>query len=275
VVHHALCNLIVPIWEARFIHNSFACRVGKGTHAALDRAQHYARRYRYVLQGDIVQFFPSIDHAILRGLLARRIADERTMSLIDLILASGAGVLESEYTPQYFPDDTLLAPLERSRGLPIGNLTSQFWANVYLHELDTFVTQTLRQGAYVRYADDWLLFGNDKATLHTYRQQISECLVRLRLVLHRRKTQIYPVDTGIPFLGFRLYPTYRRLKRPNLVRFKRRMRRLLADYASGTLTMERLQSSINGWIAHAKHGSTYRLRTKVMRDMGIRGGGRT
>jgi hypothetical protein len=267
VVHHALCNIIEPIWETRFIANSFACRVGKGTHAALDRAQGYARRFRYVLQGDIVQFFPSIDHAILRRLLARRIADRETMVLIDRILESGAGVLESEYTLHYFPGDTLLTPLERLRGLPIGNLASQFWANVYLHELDTFVTQTLRQGAYVRYADDWLLFGNDKATLHAYRQQIAAFLVGLRLVLHERKTQVYPVETGIPFLGFRLYPAYRRLKRPNLVRFKRRMRRLLDDYARGDLPLARLQSSINGWIAHARHGSTYRLRTRLMREI--------
>ncbi|NCC36538.1 MAG: RNA-dependent DNA polymerase, partial [Chloroflexia bacterium] len=156
VVHHALCAVIEPIFECRFIHHSYACRVGKGTHRALDAAQALARRYRYVLQGDIVQFFPSVDHQILRALLARRIADPQVMALIDLILATGAGHLESEYTMQWFPGDDLLNPLERPRGLPIGNLTSQFWGNVYLHELDTFVQQELRTGAYVRYADDWL-----------------------------------------------------------------------------------------------------------------------
>lgn len=264
VVHHALCAVIQPIWEARFIDNSFACRVGKGTHRALDRAQGYARRYRYVLQGDIVQFFPSIDHQILRGLLARRIADPQTMALIEHLLASGAGVLDSEYTPQWFPGDDLLTPLERPRGLPIGNLTSQFWANVYLHELDTFVTQHLRCGAYVRYADDWLLFGDDKAVLHAQCQQIAGLLANLRLVLHDRKTQVYPVATGIPFLGFRLFPTYRRLKRPNVVRFKRRMRALLEQFADGTIPFDRLQASVSGWVAHARHGSTYRLREQLL-----------
>lgn len=131
VVHHALCNVIEPIFEQRFIHNSFACRIGKGTHRALDRAQEYARRYRFVLQGDIVQFFPSVDHQALRALLARRIADPHVLALIDRILFSGAGVLESEYTPQWFPGDDLFTPFERARGLPIGNLTSQFWGNVY------------------------------------------------------------------------------------------------------------------------------------------------
>jgi len=264
VVHHALCNVIQPIFDCRFIDNSFACRVGKGTHRALDQAQQYARRFRYVLQGDIVQFFPSVDHSVLRGLLARRIADARVMHLIDLILASGAGVLESEYTIQYFPGDDLFTPFERTRGLPIGNLTSQFWANVYLHELDTFVAQELRVGAYVRYADDWLVFANDKAELHAHQARISAFLVRLRLVLHDRKTQVYPVDTGIPFLGFRLFPNYRRLKRPNVIRFKRRMRRLFLQFADGYIPMERVQASINGWVAHAAHGSTYRLRAQLL-----------
>ena len=246
VVHHALCNVIEPIFECRFSDASFACRVGKGTHRALDRAQDFARRYRYVLQGDIVQFFPSVDHQVLRALLARRLADPQVLALIDLILDSGAGVLASEYTPQWFPGDALLTPLERSRGLPIGNLTSQFWGNVYMHELDGFVAQELRTGAYVRYADDIVLFSDDKAQLNAWRGRISVFLARLRLVLHDRKTQIYPVATGIPFLGFRLYPTYRRLKRPNVVRFMRRMRRLFRSYADGQVPLARVQCSIDG-----------------------------
>jgi hypothetical protein len=119
----------------------------------------------------------------------------------------------------------------------------------------------------VRYADNWLLFGHDKTLLHDYRQQIANFLIGLRLVLHERKTQVYP--TGIPSLGFCLYPTHLRLKRPNLVRFKRRMHTLLAAYAAGELPMDRIQSSIDGWIAHTKHGSTYRLRAQVMRDIGV------
>ena len=264
VVHHALCNVIEPIFEQRFSANSFACRIGKGTHRALDQAQGYARRYRYVLQGDIVQFFPSVDHQVLRGLLARRIADQQVLALIDRILDSGVGVLASEYTPQWFPGDDLFTPFERPRGLPIGNLTSQFWGNVLLNELDTFVAQQLRTGAYVRYADDLLLFSNDKAQLHGWREQISAFLNGLRLVLHDRKTQIYPVETGIPFLGFRLYPLYRRLKRPNVIRFKRRMRKLFSAYADGELPLDRVQTSINGWVAHAAHGSTYRLRAQLL-----------
>jgi len=264
VVHHALCNVIEPIFECRFSDASFACRVGKGTHRALDRAQGFARRYRYVLQGDVVQFFPSVDHLHLRGLLARRIADPQVLALIDRILDSGAGVLASEYTPQWFPGDDLFTPIERPRGLPIGNLTSQFWGNVYLNELDTFVAQELRSGAYVRYADDWLLFSDDKPQLHAWRVRIETFLARLRLVLHNRKTQIYPVATGMPFLGFRLYPAYRRLKRPNVMRFKRRMRRLFATYANGEIPMDTIQTSIDGWVGHARPGRTYRLRQQLL-----------
>jgi retron-type reverse transcriptase len=138
VVHHALCNIIEPIFERRFVYDSYACRVGKGTHAALDRAQHFARRYPYVLKCDLEHFFPSMDHQILKAQLARLIADPPTLALAGKILDSGAGIHADDYEPRYFPDDNLLAA-NRPRGLPIGNLTSQFWANVYLDPLDHFV----------------------------------------------------------------------------------------------------------------------------------------
>jgi hypothetical protein len=123
VLHHALCRVVEPIFDRTFIHDSYACRVGKGNHRAVERCSQFARRHAYVLKCDIVKFFPSIDQAILRDLLARRIADAQTLWLIDLILASGAGVLEREYTMHYFPGDDLFAAC-RPRGLPIGNLTS-------------------------------------------------------------------------------------------------------------------------------------------------------
>jgi len=192
VVHHALCNVIEPIWEARFIHDSYACRKGKGTHAALDRATCFARRYRYVLQGDAVRFFPSVDHAILRDLLARHIACRPTLRLVERIIASGVGIHDIGYGMQWFPGDDLLAAV-RPRGLPIGNQTSQFWANVYLHELDLFVKQSLRCRAYLRYCDDFLLFADDKPTLHRWRWEIEAFLANLRLKLHARKTTVYPV----------------------------------------------------------------------------------
>jgi RNA-directed DNA polymerase len=154
VVHHALCRVVEPCFERAFLPHAFANRVGKGTHRALDRCRAMLARHRYVLKADVAKFFPSVDHAILDGLLARRVRCAATRRLIRLILGSGAGVLADEYEMTWFPGDTLLSPLDRPRGLPIGNLTSQLWANVYLHELDAFVVHALRWRAYVRYVDD-------------------------------------------------------------------------------------------------------------------------
>ena len=123
VVHHALINVIEPLFERRFIDDSYANRAGRGTHRALDRCQQFARRYRYVLQCDVRQFFPSIDHTILRTCFARHIPDEGIMRLVDQVLESGVGVLNEEYTMTWFQGDDLMAAL-RPRGLPIGNLTS-------------------------------------------------------------------------------------------------------------------------------------------------------
>ena len=125
VVHHALCNVIEPLFEARFIADSYANRVGKGTHRAVDRLQQFARRHRYVLRMDVVQHFASLDHAVLRAAIADVIREEDVLWLVDVILASGAGVLAGEYDMVWFPGDDLLAA-DRPRGLPIGNLTSQF-----------------------------------------------------------------------------------------------------------------------------------------------------
>ena len=268
-VHHALCNVIEPIWEARFIHDSYACRVGKGTHAALDRCTYFARRYPYVLPADVVQFFPSVDLAILRGLLARYIADAPTMTLIDRIIASGAGIHATSYEMQWFPGDDLLAAT-RPRGLPIGNQTSQFWANVYLNALDQFVKQTLRCPAYLRYCDDFLLFAPDKPTLHRWRRDIEQFLITLRLKIHEDKTAVYPVSAGIPFLGFRVFPDHRRLARPNSVRFRRRLRPLRERYAAGEIELERVHAAVHGWIAHAAHGDTWGLRRKLLGKIVIR-----
>ncbi len=263
VVHHALCNVIEPIFERTFIGDSYANRKGKGTHAALDRAQHFARHAPYVLQCDIRQFFPSVDLHLLRTLLARKIADEKTLGLIDLILESGAGILQDEYEMVYFPGDDLLAA-NRPRGLPIGNLTSQFWANVYLNVLDQHVKRHLRCQAYLRYVDDFLIFSKSKRQLWAWKDAVRECLADLRLTMHERSSTVYPVINGIPFLGFHVYPTHRRLKRRNGVAFARRYRKCRAAAARGALSPDELDRRIQGWIAHAAHGDTYGLRRALL-----------
>jgi hypothetical protein len=273
VVHHALCNLLEPIWERRFIYDSYANRAGKGTHRAMLRCQAFARRYPYVLQCDIEQFFPSLDHAILRGIIARQVGDAPTLALVDRILASGAGVLSEIYQMRWFPGDVPSTPLRlgsgqglwaalRPRGLPIGNLTSQFWANVYLDPFDHFVKRQLRCPAYLRYVDDFLLFAEDKDTLWGWREAIVARLAGLRLTLH--PPQVYPVGNGIPFLGFIIYPTHRRLKRRKGIAFQRRFKQLYKSWRGGEITRQRLDASARSWAAHAAWGDTWGLRRAVL-----------
>lgn len=268
VVHHALCNLVEPIFERTFIADSYANRVGKGTHRALDRCQQFARRYPYALQCDVRQFFPSVDHAILRSLLARKIPNSGVMWLIDRILESGQGVLSEAYDMVYFPGDDLFAA-NRPRGLPIGNLTSQFWANVYLNPFDHFVKRQLRCRAYLRFVDDLLLFADDKGVLWHCRKAISERLARFRLTIHPG-AHPRPVSEGIPFLGFVVYPQRRRLRRRKGIHYRRRFMRLVAAYESGHLSLEQLTASVRGWTNHARYGNTVGLRKSVLTSRVIR-----
>lgn len=262
VVHHALCNVIEPLFERKFIADSYANRIGKGTHRALNRCQELARRYRYALQCDVQQFFPSIDHAILRGILARTIRDDDVMWLVDAILAGGAGVLSDEYEMVWFEGDDLLAAL-RPRGLPIGNLTSQFWANCYLNPLDQFVKRRLGCRAYVRYVDDFILFGDNKAQLRCWHADIVAQLARVRLTLHPH-AQARPVAEGIPFLGFVIFPQRRRLKRRKGIHFRRRFQGMVRRYAAGEIALDALTDSVRGWVNHARFGNTVGLRSAVL-----------
>jgi RNA-directed DNA polymerase len=274
VVHHALCNVIEPVFERSFIHDSYANRLGKGTHRALDRCQQYARRFGYVLQCDVRQFFPSIDHAILRSILARKIGDPGVLWLVDRILESGVGVLSEEYQMAWFPGDDLWAAL-RHRGLPIGNLTSQFWANCYLNPFDHFVKRELRcckqRGGYLRYVDDFLLFADDKRALWAWREALVERLAGLRLTIHPG-AHPRPVSEGIPFLGFVVYPDRRRLKRRKGMHYRQRLYELVRRYAAGEIALDRLTASAQGWANHARYGNTVGLRKAVFGGMLIPSG---
>lgn len=270
VVHHALMNIIEPLFERQFIHDSYANRVGKGTHRALDRCTYFMRRYDYVMHCDIVQFFPSIDHQMLRGILGNTIGDPNVMELISKILNSGVSVQREAYLPVYFPGDDLFA-VNRSRGLPIGNLTSQHWANVYLNELDQYIKRSLKCRGYLRYVDDFLLFANQKADLHDWRESIIRFLVKLRLTIHETRAQPRPVQTGVPFLGFLVFPTHRRLKRRNGVSYQRKLRNLTRMYKKREIDLNQLEASLRGWINHARYGDTWGLRKAILAsvDLGV------
>jgi len=270
VVHHALVGALEPLFERGFTGDSFACRKGKGTHAALDRAHGFVRAYRYCLSADIVRFFPSVDHAVLLRTVARRVRCRETLGLLARILEGGKEVLRAEHPGTLFPGDDLFA-LRRPRGLPIGNLTSRFLANVHLDPLDHFVKERLRVRAYVRYADDFRVFDDDKARLHEVRREMERFLAGLRLVLHDRKTEVRPCSSGVPFLGFVLYPDgSRRIRREGVRRFRRRLRRLARDLAAGRTTQETVSASVRSWLAHADHADTERLKAQVLREVSFR-----
>jgi RNA-directed DNA polymerase len=266
VVHHALCLVIEPIFERRFIHDSYANRVGKGTHRALDRCTYFARRHRYVLQCDVVQHFPSIDHAILRSILAKHIACPDTLWLIDQILASGVGILSEEYEMQWFPGDDLLAAT-RPRGLPIGNLTSQFWSNCYLNPLDHFIKRELKCPAYLRYVDDTLLFADDKETLYGWGAELIDYLATLRLTIHTQRAQPRPVGEGIPFLGFVIDPDHRRVKSRKVVAYRRRLKKLWRAYQGGEIEQADVVASLRGWLAHISYGDAWALAEQILQPI--------
>jgi retron-type reverse transcriptase len=172
VVHHALCDVVDPIFASGFIAHSFANQTGKGTHRAVAAYERYRDRHAHVLRCDIFRYFPAIDHAVLKHDFRRRIACSRTLTLMDKIVD---GSNPQEPVNLHFPGDDLFAPFQRRRGLPIGNLTSQFFANLYLDPLDHYVTEVLR-APYVRYVDDFALFHDDPHVLDCWRGQIANFL---------------------------------------------------------------------------------------------------
>jgi len=162
-------------------------------------------------------------------------------------------VLSEEYKIVYFPTDDLFA-LNRPRGLPIGNLTSQWWANCYLNQLDQFVKRELGCKPYLRYVDDFLLFANDKQTLWDWRRKIIERLQALRLTIHEARALPRPVTDGITFLGFVIFPDHRWLKRVKGFAYQRKLKSLLPAAAD-----EKIKASIQGWINHVRYGDTHGL----------------
>jgi retron-type reverse transcriptase len=268
VVHHALCNIIVPLIERSFIDDSYANRIGYGTHRGLRRAVQFARSRRYVLQCDICKYFPSIDHTILKQQIRQRIKCPDTLWLIDIIIDNSNPQSEELI---HFPGDTLLTPLERRAGLPIGNLTSQFFANVYLNGFDHFVKETLHIRHYLRYVDDFLLFADDWQQLADAKGAIAAYLGSLRLQMHPVKSQLFETRYGLNFVGFRILPIGEtfpkdiriRVRNDNLQRSRQRLKLLQQAYAAGQIDLSALVQRLQSWEAHLKHGNTYRLRRHI------------
>jgi len=267
VIHHALCNIIVPIFERTFVADSYANRLGFGTHRALNKFTHFARNSRYVLQCDIRKYFPSIDHIILKELIRRKIKCADTLWLIDTIIDNSN---EQEIVIDYFPGDDLLTPVSRRRGLPIGNLTSQFFSNIMLNNFDHFVKEQLKISKYVRYVDDFALFSDDRKLLANARLAIEEYLTKLRLKIHPVKSQLFETKIGASFLGFRVFSDRIRVRNSNLHQARRRLKRLQIDYAQGRIELNQVTQSIRSWIAHLEHGDTWQLRKQIFTSLYFR-----
>ena len=242
VVHHALCARLAPVLERTFIARSFSCQVGKGTTAARECCRQLTNRHRFVLKCDVRKFFPNIDHALLFAKLAARVPDPGARELLRKILASHR--TGDALPAPLFAGDDLMEVAGRARGLPIGNLTSQLWGNFYLDDMDHWVTETERHGAYLRYTDDFLLFGDDKPRLWERHAGVVEQLARLRLKLAEPKSRLLATREGVPFCGFRFQPGLRpRLLGATKRRFERRRYQL---FRSGVSVERRTLSVANG-----------------------------
>ena len=265
VVHHALCNIIQPIFERTFIDDSYANRIGKGTRKALERFDNFKRKAAkngrlvnnardsnmvvgYVLKADIRHYFDSVDHEILMGIIGKRVDDERILTLTCKILKNHATSIPG-------------------KGMPIGNLTSQFFANLYLNELDCFVKHSLKTRFYIRYVDDFIIMHSSKETLLEWKGQISGFLKTLKLELHPEKSKVYPLHRGVNFLGYRIFYQYALLRRSNLRKMESRMRKYESLYRRGEMTYEKVLQGFESWMSYARYADSYRTRKEFTKKL--------
>jgi len=261
VVHHALCNLIEPIFDRGFIYNTYACRKEKGTHRAIKRLEGFLRsisdrgvmlKDTYCLQCDISKYFANIDHKILTSFIKRKIKDEKALWLIEKII-------KSSYEHKIFKNLFEF----RLSGIPIGNLTSQLFANIYLNELDQFIKHKLREKHYLRYMDDFVILYADKKHLHELKKLIQEFLQeKLKLKFHPKKANIFPVRQGIDFLGYRIFKEYKLLRKSTIKRYIKRTKSQQVKLNKKLINKKKIKQSTQSWLAYAKLGDSWRLRQK-------------
>jgi len=265
IVHHALCNVVEPIFDRTFIHDSYASRKGKGTHAALARFDRFKRQVShngklvngaidnnlvcgYALKCDIRHYFTSVDHRILLRIIGRKIRDENVMRLIGKILSS--------YAPS-------------GKGMPIGALTSQLFANIYLNELDYFIKHTLRAHFYIRYMDDFLVLHESAEKLAEWKNRIAAFLGRLNLELHPEKSKAFPLHHGVNFVGYRIFCCHKLLKRSNICIIGVRLNEFEILYANRGMTRAEIVQRVESWMAYARYANTYKFRKSVARRLNL------
>lgn len=253
VVHHAIVNILEPIYEKTFIEDSYANRKTKGTLAAIKRFDKFKRKVSknnkikcFVFKADIKKFFDSVDQDTLLKIFRRNIKDKKLLWLIKQILKNFHN---------------------KEKGMPLGNMTSQFFANVYLNELDYFVKHKIKAKYYLRYVDDFVILHGNKSVLEKYKVKIKKYLKNLDLELHPNKSKIFPNYKGINFLGYKMFYYHRLIIRRNLNQFKRKLITLEKDYNEGSINFEKVLNSIDGWMAYAIWANSYKLRKKLMKEI--------
>lgn len=265
IVHQALCAAIAPLLDHHLVRDTYACRTGQGSHAALARATGWARHYAWFAHLDVAKYFPTIDHAILLAQIERDVPCARTVALCRRIVAAGAVAVRG---PRWhFPGDDLFTPLTRDVGLPIGNLTSQHFANRYLSPVDHRVKDRMRVRAYLRYMDDMLVFGDTRAEVENVARAIEAACHRQRLRIHPWQAQ--PTRAGVTFLGYRILPDHIRVRRTSVARAEKRLTLLAADVRAGRAAQDALTRSLQSTFAHWSHADTARLRLRTLRKLGL------
>jgi retron-type reverse transcriptase len=243
VVHHAIVSILEEPYEPVFIFDSYACRKGKGVHKAVKRAQVFLKKNKWFFKTDIEKFFESVCHDALLKALVLRVKDPRAMQLIEKIIRNGS---------------------RTNYGLPIGNLTSQFFANVYLHELDYFIKHRLKCKNYIRYMDDFVLFETDKEQLKKWKTDLSKFLeTHLQLSLKPSATFINQRANGLRFLGARIFPATVRLHRDTINRSLNRIKFRQKQLAAGGIKEETYNQSLQSILGHWQQFDTLKMRRKV------------
>ncbi|MBW2431202.1 MAG: group II intron reverse transcriptase domain-containing protein [Deltaproteobacteria bacterium] len=243
VVHHAVCSVLEPIFERAFISDTYACRKHRGTLRAIKRAQAFCRRYCYFLKLDVHKFFDSVDHEVLKYQLRRKVKDLDLLRLLDVFI------------------DHPVPWTEAGKGIPIGNLTSQHFANFYLSGLDHYIKEYLRIEGYLRYMDDLVLFADEKETLWDAAAGIEGYLEKkLRLKTRSGDVILAPVTQGLPFLGFQIFPGVIRISRKGWRRFRRKMITRNGQYFRGDIDHKDWHRSVASLIGNMQQADTRNLR---------------
>lgn len=274
IVQWSLYQYLNPIYDKLFIEDSYACRKDKGSHKAAQRLQYWMRQVSrkpdakwYYLKLDISKFFYRVNHAKLLEILSRRIKDPELMRFLDSVINSRAEAfgLPRGKTPQDTPPEEWLYDV----GMPIGNLTSQLFANIYMNELDQYAKHVLHIHYYIRYMDDVIVLAETKEQLQEWKERI-EAFLRDELFLDLNdKTCIRPVSMGIEFVGVRIYATHMKLRKSTVGRLKREVKKITEMYATGEMSKEdfdRRVASIKGLLAHTQSASLRERLNLIYRD---------